>query len=235
VTSGQTTTVDFALEPVTDEISATVNGRVYTDVNANGVFDGTDTGISGYELFAIDLLTQVITTITTSSDGTYSTNITPAPDVTLMNSNFFPEGTIQAGEFDFFTYVQNPARGSTTTFDLAFIPVAAEDLVTLNITVYHDDNSNGVRDEGETDFAGVDVRVFTFTVGGVFVTTDENGAASKTDLVTADFVAQVFPPAGFIATSPIDVGFSEIPGVLTVDDPPAGAVFTMEIGLAPSP
>lgn len=78
------------------------------------------------------------------------------------------------------------------------------------------------------------MRVFTFTIGGVFLTTDANGAASKTDLVTADWQAQVFPPAGFIATSPIDV-FSGVPGVLTADDPAAGSVFTMEIGLAPAP
>ena len=207
---------------------------MYTDVNANGIFDGTDTGIAGYELFAIDLLTSVITTLTTAADGTYTTQVTPDPDVILMNSNFFPEGTIQAGPFDFFQYVVTPARGSTTTFDLAFIPVAEEDFVTLNITAYHDDDGDGVRDEGETDFAGVDVRVFTFTTGGVFVTTDANGAASKTDLVTADFVAQVFPPAGFVATSPIDA-ITGVPGVLTADDPAAGSVFTMEIGLAPAP
>jgi len=203
---------------------------VYLDVNANGIFDGTDTGIAGYQLFAIDLLTQEITVLTTASDGTYTTEIAPAPDVTLMNSNFFPEGTIQAGPLDFFKYIVNPARGSTTTFDLAFIPVAAEDLVTLNITAYHDDNNNGVRDTGETDFPGISVRVFTFTVGGVFLVTDENGEASKSDLVTADFVAQVFPPAEFIATSPIDA-ITSIPGVFTADDPEAGAVFTMDIGL----
>lgn len=227
---------------VNDEISDEISGRVYLDNNANGIFDGTDTGIDGYELFAINVQTLEVTILTTSSDGTYSinvipdqtysTNVTPDPTITLMNSNFFPEGTVQAGKFDFFKYIENPTRDNPFTFDLAFIPVAEEDFVSLNITVYHDDNGNGIKDVEENVFPQVDIRVYTYTIGGVFVTTDANGKASKNDLVPADFVAQVFPPVGFVATSPID-SISGVPGVLIADDPLAASVYNLEIGLVP--
>jgi len=230
VTAGQTTTVNFPLEPVSSSNAATVSGTVFTDVNGNQVFDPEDTGIAGYQLFAISLLSNTIEIITTDSTGQYAIEISPAPDVTLMNSNFFPAGTTLASPA-FFQYIQAPARGAALTFDLAFKPVTAGEFVTLNITTYNDVNNNGVRDSGEPDFPNVNVQVFTFTTNALeLVTTDSSGVATKSDLVPADWQAQVLPPAGFIATSPID-SITTIPGVLTADDPAAGSTFTMDIGL----
>ena len=209
--------------------------KVFRDINGNGIFDGSDTGIYKYKLYSIPVSSPTtIVPIITDSNGDYTIKIPPSPDVTLMNSNYFPAGTVLVPNANaFYKYIQPPANAELT-FNLAFHPVTSEDFVTLNVTSYNDSNGNGIRDRGERSFPGVEVTVYTYTTNQLeLITTDSNGVATKSDLVYADWQAQVRVPVGYVVTSPID-SVTTIPGVLTVDDPAPGSTFNMEIGLAPN-
>jgi len=223
-----TATVNFPLEPVTAAIAGTITGSVFNDIDSDGIQDGGELGISGYTMTSIDLLTLEIRNATTDANGIYTfDNVTPIPGVTLVQTGFFPSGNILTSS-SFFTYL-SPDRNGTSTFNVAFHETTTSELVTINFTVYNDDNMNGIRDTGEADFEGITLSVFVYATSESLTAVSDSSGAGSITLIPSDFVAQVLPPAGFIATSPIDE--LQIPGAIAEIAPAPGSVFTMEIGL----
>ncbi len=233
VAPGAAQTVDFALEPLSPSVYATLSGTVFTDADGDGRQGAGEPGLPGYAMYAIDVLTGALQESTTGADGGYAFDaIPPSPRLTLLQATYFPfDHTLTTPSF--YAYLA-PARGGTATFDVGFRQVLPEEAVSLYATVYRDDNANGVRDPGEGPFPGIRIDVYSYTTNELeAVTTGAGGAASKTDIAPADWVAQVALPAGYVATSPTDAA-SKIKGVHTAIDPAPGSSVTMAIGLAPA-
>ena len=234
-----------------DEISGTntllvasstgsITGIVYEDVNGNGVQDEGEPGIEGYRMLAIDYATLEVMEAYTAADGTYTfKNITPAPATTLVQTWYHPLGTT-VDPTSWFRYV-TPEAGQTITFDVGFYPVPPEDLVTLEILAYSDDNHNGVQDPGEQGIGSLDsFYAYTYTTGPVaYLVTDEAGMATVTDLVPTDFALLVFvdqlAESGYIWAS---TSYERNDGVTDYDStlpvavsPEPGSTHTMRLGL----
>ena len=216
--------------------STIVSGVVFSDVNNDGVQDMGEPGIEGHTMIVYDSASGMFTELVTSSDGEYSHDFEVVPELLLIQSSYYPSGTIlSSGEW--YRYVASEQIG-VIQFDVGFYPVPAEDLVRLEITTFYDDNRNGIRDAGEAAFPNVDVSAYTYTIGPLsHITTDENGMATRADLVPAAFLAQVVLPAGYEATSPIHTYSNgvEVPGALIIDGISFDSTYTMMIGLAPVP
>ena len=219
--------------------TATVTGTVFTDTNGNGVLDAGESGYAGYTMIAIDTVTDQTIMMDTAADGTYAFDSLNADTRILIQTGFFPAGhTVVDVASSWFTYVEL-AAGSTETFDVGFYPVPASEMTTLNLTVYHDENRNGMMDADESGIGGVDLVVYTYTIGPEVVRTDANGQVIKTDLVPADWAVTTIP-TGYLPTAysyerdDSTAGKVYDPATLVADDPAEGSTHTMMIGLLPA-
>ena len=223
----------------TSENTASVTGTVFSDTNGNGVQNDGELGIEGYTMIAINTETNQSIMVDTASDGTYTFDAINADTRFLIQTGFFPAGhTVLDVASSWFTYVEVEA-GSTEAFNVGFYPVPQSERTTLNLTVYHDANINGVMDAGESGISGVMLTVYTYTIGPELVTTGPNGTLIKADLVPADWAITTIPE-GYLPTaysyerSDDTEGKVYDPAVLVADDPAPGSVHTMMIGLVPA-
>ncbi len=234
VAAGATQTVDFALEPLSASNYATVTGTVFVDADGDGTRGSGEAGMAGYTMYAIDALSGQSVTATTGPDGTYAfDSIAPAPRLTLVQTGYFPPGHTLSTDA-FYSYV-TPERRAVETFDVGFYPVPQSERVSLSVTAYMDANANGIRDAGEAAFPGAQVQIYSYTINTIdAITTGDDGVATKTDLLPANWQAQAYPPAGYVATAPADP-VTGVAGAYTAVDPAPGSSVTMLIGLAASP
>ena len=215
--------------------TATITGTIFSDLNINGIHDAGESGIPGYRMLAIDLtMPDIVLETVTDAAGTYTFSVpTPSPAI-LVQTTYFPfDHTITTGPF--YAYVQPETGGQTITFDAGFSRVSPSEYVTLDVRVYRDENANGQRDSAETAVVqGATINVHTYTTNQLQdISTGSDGTASKTDIIAADFLAQVVVPEGYVsATSPVDPA-SGVAGALTVVGPTPGTTIPMEIGLVP--
>ncbi len=214
--------------------TTSIRGTVFADADGDGSRDPGEPPFPGYTMIAVDLLTGVVRTAESGPDGTYAFDgVSPAPDVTLVQTYYFPfDHTLTTGNF--YAYL-SPAQGRSATWDVGFRQVLPSEAVTLSVTAYRDDDGDGSRDPGEPPFPGVTVHTYTYTTAELeAVVTGPGGAATKADLVPADWLAQVVRPEGYVETAPDDPATGVI-GTLLVIAPEPGSSHSMEIGLAPAP
>ena len=223
---------------------ATVSGTVFSDTNGNGMKDADEQGIEGHRMLAIDYATLQIMETHTGDDGSYRfTGILPTPATTLVQTDYYPQGHTLSTD-DWHMYI-TPDAGSTTTFDVGFYEVPSADYVTLDITVYGDENQNGHMDPGESPIEGVrGLYVYTYTIGQVAAPTPGSaGNAMVDDLVPADFAllvleSQLADNHGYVWTTTSYTrsdGVTEDydPTVPRVVNPDPGSIHTMMVGLSP--
>ena len=238
-----TATTDGSQVVVRDALmGASITGTVFTDLDGNGVRDGSEPGYPGYAMYALDLQdAAVVLTAVTDQDGSYAfENVRPAPDVMLVQTGFFPPGhTVSDVASSWFSYV-SPAGGQTETFDVGFYPVPEDERTTLNLTMFLDENRNGMMDAGEGRVAGVSFVVYTYTIGPEIVTTGADGTVTKTDLVPADWAITDLPGDYLVTVYDYQrddsmAGKNYDSTLLLADEPEPGSVHTMVIGLVPAP
>jgi large repetitive protein len=175
------------------EIAGGMSGSVYYDANNNGIIDSGETGIAGVTITLTGTDADgasVNQSTTTASDGTYSFVNLPASNgagysLTETQPVNYLDGRETAGSLggtvDNGSFTALPAQNT-----ISAIPFAAgadatgylfgERLGSLSGVVYHDANSNGVKDAGENGIAGV-----TITLTG----TDASGATVNRTTITA--------------------------------------------------
>ena len=218
--------------------TAAVIGTVFSDTDGNGIRDAGEQGYPGYTMYAIDLADPgAVLEAVTGDDGTYAFEGVRASATTLVQTGFFPAGhTVRDAESSWFSYVF-PASGRAATFDVGFYPVPADELTTLNLTVFLDGNRNGMMDAGEGGVEGISFTVYTYTIGPETVTTGADGTVTKADLVPADW-AMTGLPEDYLVTvydyqrSDGTAGKQYDPTLLLADEPEPGSVHTMTVGLA---
>jgi len=120
---GSTTTVNFALKPITAPEQGTILINVFNDANTNGIRDIGESGVAGATVFTFELLTAQPDVQVTDSTG-ITTHSGLIPDVVLaqINAVVLPPGfttitTANAG-FEFISVTP----GSTTTVKIGLAP-----------------------------------------------------------------------------------------------------------------
>jgi peptidoglycan/xylan/chitin deacetylase (PgdA/CDA1 family) len=113
---GTTTTVNFALKPITPADQGTIVFDVFNDTNSNGIKDIDEAGVQNAVVFTFELLTAQADVQVTNSAG-ITTHSGLIPDVVLaqINAAVLPPGfttiTTANGGFEFVSVTPN----STTT------------------------------------------------------------------------------------------------------------------------
>ncbi|MCY4491880.1 MAG: S8 family serine peptidase, partial [Thaumarchaeota archaeon] len=187
-----TLTTDGSMVRVMYDITSSISGTVFSDINWNGVQDAGEPGYSGYTMYAIDRVTGIQTSTVTDIDGRYSFDVIPGNDI-LVQTHFFPQGHVVFDSYTSWYMYTEVLAGQTVIFDVGFHPVTLDEQVTLNLVVYLDENFNGVYDADERTVGGLDYFcIYTYTIGYVGCPTfDDTGRASVNDLVPADFAVLV--------------------------------------------
>ncbi len=186
---------------------ATLGGRAFGDMNANGVQEGGDNGLSGITVNLLNPLTNaVISTTTTDANGNYLfTNLTPGSyAVQFVNASgqiFSPTGQgTTTTDSD-----ANTSTGTTGTVTLASgddnrtLDAGLWQKASLGDTVFVDANSNGIQDVGEAGLSGVTVRLLdsTGTTTLATTTTGLGGAYAFTNLNAGTYTVQFVAPTTY--------------------------------------
>ncbi len=206
--SGETNlTVDAGLR----QALASIGDRVWHDLNANGVQDNGESGISGVTVKLLSGSTVVQTTTTNSAGnylfnvaaGTYSVSFV-TPDGYVITSKDAGGNTSASDQTDSdistsgVTGTYTVAAGSSnTTVDAGYYKTAA-----IGDRVWLDTNRNGVQDSGEVGVAGVTVKLLN-AAGAVQATqvTDANGNYLFSSLVPGSYSVAFTPLAGYKFTT----------------------------------
>ncbi len=186
---------------------STLSGRVYIDLNRDGVRQPNEPGLSGVsiQITGTDIFGGTVNrTTTTSSDGSFTfDNLLPGT-YTLAETQptGFPDGITQAG-----------SSGGTVNGNIISNIVLAGDVnatdytfgefgIRVNGSVFNDLNANGVRDLGETGRAGVTVQLRNTSSGVVTpVVSDANGNYFFDNLAPGNYQITIVPPTGFLTSS----------------------------------
>ncbi|MEE9493641.1 MAG: SdrD B-like domain-containing protein, partial [Gammaproteobacteria bacterium] len=153
--------------------AGTVNGIVYNDLNGNGSQDSGEPGIAGVTVTITDSGSG-IQTLTTDSNGAYSTTVPAGSTIIDIEETSLPGGSTQTQGTDS-TTLTVPAGGSASDID-GYKPSAAQG--TLEGVVYADTNGNATQDSGEPGIAGVNVTVTDSESNIQTLVTDSNGEYS---------------------------------------------------------
>lgn len=215
-------------------LSSSLAGRVYRDQEDNGLFDGTDSGISGVVITltgtAFDT-TAVTRTATTAADGSYSVTQLPEGTYTLTEGAVAATGLVDGRETvgtidsvttgtagnDTISAIVLGENKSGIVYLFGEIPASS-----ISGRTYHDANSNGIADGGETGIAGVSITLTGIDDRGTPVTltttTAADGAYSFSGLRPGTYTITENQPASWDAgktSAGTVIGTGSTPGAVT--------------------
>ena len=119
---GSTTTVNFALKPVTPPDQGTIIIDVFNDTNSNGIRDISESGVAGATVFTFELLTAQTNVQVTGFTGV-TTHSGLIPDIVLaqINASILPAG---------FTTI------TTTNEGFEYVTVSPNSITTVKIGLH---------------------------------------------------------------------------------------------------
>jgi uncharacterized repeat protein (TIGR01451 family) len=182
---------------------SSISGRVFEDLNNNGIFDAGENPIAGVSVNMGGAAAQIAIT---DAQGYYTFN-------NLLPGNYSLKPTDPSGYLDgkdhigtlggtlvngMATGINLPSGGQGSSYDFGYIKPAA-----LSGTAYEDVDGNGVFNPGDNILPGVPVNITgTITGGGNYsqtVITDANGGYSIGNLLPGSYSAGVTTPSGYVA------------------------------------
>jgi protocatechuate 3,4-dioxygenase beta subunit len=188
---------------------ATLSGFDYYDVNNDGIKQASEIGIQGTAIHLTgtnDLSQAIDQPVFTGADGSYSfTGLRPGTYALTKTSQpaGYQDGKVAAGTAggsagkDTITSINVTPGTLSTDNDFGEIKGSS-----LSGFVYHDRNSNGIKENGEEGIQGVSIHLTgTSDQGAVDQTiqTDANGSYSFTGLRPGTYtIAETSQPAGFL-------------------------------------
>ncbi|WP_305799134.1 SdrD B-like domain-containing protein [Roseococcus sp. SDR] len=191
-------------------VPATLGDRVWHDLNANGVQDPGEAGLSGVSvrLLAADGVTEIATT-TTNASGLYSFgDLAPGQyGVRVVAPSGYETSPIDQGGND--ATDSDATAAGVIAPTMIFSGDARTDLdaglfqrVAIGDRVWMDSNGNGLQDSGEADARGVTVRLLDAT-GTVIATTvtSTSGAYSFANLLPGTYSVTFVAPGGTVFTT----------------------------------
>ena len=183
-----------------------ITGKVWGDRNEDNVFGEEDILIEGHMVFLLNRTARVIQTTVTAADGTYrfegvmpgtygvffdvgvddlfvepnaSTDESKDSDVTEIITQIGPYAVTS-----FFDYEEN---GTVRNIDAGLIRTPGSTGLVAGV-VWLDNEQDGIRQEDEELFSGIDVTLFTIDGAEVSTaTTDENGAYQFDDVAPGEY------------------------------------------------
>ena len=192
------------------ERGVVVSGRVFIDINRDGV-DDTEDGLGGVEIILRDSGGNVVATTTTASDGSYSFVGLPAGDYVIEQTQPTGYGSSTGNSVSV-----TLAPGATTTADFG------ETVSTLTASTYVDVNDNGLREPGEIGVPGVEITLTGTNDAGdpvsITLTTDNNGDVTFTDLLSGTYTLTQDQPVGFSDGIDAAGSFGGTPGAAIGDN-----------------
>lgn len=187
------------------ERGSSISGLIYHDVDNNDSFDGSDTGIGGVTITlsgtsssGVDICTLLPScTFTTAADGTYSIDGLPAGNYSITETQpvDFANGATTVGSAGGTATGDSISNISLGVGETATGYLFSEKTSSLNGSVFHDSNNDGVMDVGETPIEGAIITLSGTTASGVDVcttlpscttTTAADGGYSFTGLRNSD-------------------------------------------------
>ncbi|MBK8685660.1 MAG: carboxypeptidase regulatory-like domain-containing protein [Bacteroidetes bacterium] len=202
---------------VPSPVSACLGDRVWMDMNANGIQDGSELGVAGVTVTLYNNAGEPISTTITNSNGIYSfCSLTPG---TYSVGFSKPIGYILSpdnqGSDDGADSDADPITGMSSTVTLlpgdnnlsldAGLYPQAPTTAGLGNYVWNDVNNDGIQGEIETGVAGVTVTLYGADGTTVLstTTTDELGYYVFNNLTAGSYVVGFSNiPAGFNLTTP---------------------------------
>lgn len=178
-------------------------GSVWLDKNMNGLREADEPGFAGAAVTLTHRTLGVTRTATSGTDGAYAfanlqegeylltVTVPEGHMFTLPGDSLFSDGYKLSGN----TTLTVAIRQTATVQAVGVMPATS-----LVVSAFHDQNVNGIKDEGEPMFAGAGV---TVTAGGQQVaqaTTDANGVANFPLLRGGELTVRMTLPDGQIFT-----------------------------------
>jgi len=190
-------------------LPASLGDFIWEDLNADGIQDAGEPGISNVVVRLYDVNSNLVATTNTDANGYYEfTDLIPGDYYVVVTPpagwQISPQdqGSDNTVDSDI-----NPVTGQTTTITLVsgqndptwdgglYQPASLGDYVWL------DDNGNGIQDGTEVGIGGVLVTLYDAASNVVdTTTTDPTGFYEFTDLVPGTYFVGFTPPAGYAIT-----------------------------------
>ena len=173
-------------------LPATITAHVYADANDNGSQDNGEGNLAGV---TVNLLTSAgvatgVTAITDANGNVSFTGLVPGSYEVSVNA---PTGDTVTQHNNVGTLIPvTSGQTAAPAIEGLFVPAS------LSGHVFLDANDNGVQDSGDTNVAGVTVKLFT-SAGvntGLTATTDANGFYQFTNLTAGTYIVDVLAPTG---------------------------------------
>ncbi len=177
-----------------------VSGMVWNDANCNGVMDAGEGGLAGAAVTLYAPSTDAYWVVHTEADGTYAiSNVLPGNNIVMFSLPdgmvFTVPGASLISEVSSFGSVDVLVQADMNT-NLG--NVGATPAASLTLSLYRDDNLNGVRDEGEAPVSGAAVTVHQNGAEVGTVVTGADGNAAFATLRGGQASVSVTVPDGYI-------------------------------------
>jgi hypothetical protein len=221
-----------------------LSGTVFLDANNNGVQDSGETGIAGVTLTltGTTALGQAVTvTTTTDANGNYSFT-------TDGSGNLLYTGSYQIDETPPSGYVQGTTTVGTINGETAGNLNSATEIGSINTspgaaginynfaeitpvsikgTVYKDNNTNRVKDTGDTVVSGVDLNLIGTNNQGATVTATATTDANGNYTFSTDSSGNLLMPGTYQVTETTPTGYAkDAANVGTVNGSSVGTAIT---------
>lgn len=195
--------------------TAVISGRVFNDVDGNGVFDGADGALASVATVTLyqvsgESIAQVGAAKTTTLDysftgldtGSYFVTFTPPAGLSISPKD---RGNDDALDSD-----ADPTTGNTGLIEVKDGETAADldagmaVLYGVGDFVFRDANADGIQDDGEAGVANVLVNIYIAGTNNVIDSSDVRLAGAVTDstghytlkVPAGNYWIEVFPPSG---------------------------------------
>jgi hypothetical protein len=182
----------------------TIRGRVFNDKNANGIFDGDDTGISGFRVFLDKDFDGILDageiSKPVSTTGTYT--FSDVPNGTYRVREVFRDGWRQS--FPALGYYEVTLRGGETAKTQSF---ANTDTIVIKGKVWMDSNVNKFIDAAEGGLPGWMLYLDhnnngKLDKGDDWALSDANGNYRFFNLPAGKYVVRIVQQSGYKQTAP---------------------------------
>ncbi len=203
---------------ILDDDKGAIHGHVFEDSNGDGTQQFDEANLSGVDVIITDS-NDVVTTVTTDANGSYSATDLQTGDATVdVNNSTLPANlTKQTAGTDPQTVTITSGGNSNAGEDGYQQPPASQVKAVIGNSVWYDENANGVQDAGESGMANVTVTLDDGNGNSITTVTDTEGGYLFNNLEAGTYSVTVTPPSGMNATYDEDATLDNVTSVTVAE------------------